>query len=57
MLFWFEKKIEELSSTMPEVVLGKIDGGSNFPFQDNDLPRKSNGNFFFHHPLAEVYKQ
>ena len=29
MLFLFEKQIEELTSTMPEVVLGKFDGGSN----------------------------
>ena len=58
MLFWFEKKNEELSSTMPEVVLGKIDGGSNFPFQDNENPCQENQIvIFFHHPLAEVYKQ
>ena len=43
---------------MPKVVLGKIDGGSNFPFQDNENPCQENQIvIFFHHPLAEVYKQ
>ena len=53
MLFWFEKNIEELSSTMPEVVLGKVDGGSNFPFQDNEnLCQENQIVIFFYHPIS-----